>query len=90
MQVGGKIAMIPRYANGVWWSRWYNYNNGGMKYIVDSYRSRSVPLDGELLPCGLRVPAFPLCRAVSPLVFLLGVRPRQCTSWTWTGTPRTT
>lgn len=47
--IGGKIVMIPRHANGVWWSRWYNYDNQGMKGVVEKYRSRSIPLDTYIL-----------------------------------------
>jgi len=83
-QIGGKIAMVPRYSNGVWWSRWYNYNNEGMKYIVDSYKSRSMPLDGAYAGRG-----DPFCPSVSLTPVICSVR-EQSTFWTWTGTPRTT
>ena len=43
--VGGKIALPPRFATGVWWSRWYNYNNLQSRKILEDYESRDIPLD---------------------------------------------
>jgi len=43
--IGGKAIMVPKYAMGVWWSRWYDLNNYDTKQVVDDYESRSIPLD---------------------------------------------
>lgn len=43
--VGGQIPMIPRYATGIWWTRWFDINNVDMREIVYEYQSRSLPLD---------------------------------------------
>lgn len=32
--------MVPRYALGVWWSRWWDINQMDTKQIVDDYESR--------------------------------------------------
>ena len=34
-KIGGKAIMVPRYAMGVWWSRWYDLNNYDTKKLVD-------------------------------------------------------
>lgn len=43
--ISGKPAMPPRAAMGVWWTRWYNMNEGDVKGVVDEYEMHSVPLD---------------------------------------------
>ena len=43
--VGGKIAMVPRYASGVWWSRWLDLNNFDTRNIIEDYETRRLPLD---------------------------------------------
>ena len=45
VQVGGRIAMTPRYASGVWWTRWFNLDNLDVMQLVNDYKSRSIPLD---------------------------------------------
>ena len=45
VQVGGKVIMVPKYASGVWWSRWLNLNNWDTRQIIDDYESRRLPLD---------------------------------------------
>jgi len=45
VQIGGKVAMPPRAALGLWWTRWFNFNSADVKKIVEDYRSRSLPLD---------------------------------------------
>mgnify|MGYP001074664330 FL=1 len=48
-QVGGKIAMVPRAAAGIWWSRWFNYNGHDVHQVVQDYEDRSIPLDVYIL-----------------------------------------
>jgi len=43
--VGGKIAMVPRAASGVWWTRWFDFTDGDARGVADEYRARSFPLD---------------------------------------------
>jgi alpha-glucosidase (family GH31 glycosyl hydrolase) len=33
--IAGKIPMIPRYANGIWFTRWFDFNNVDVKKIVN-------------------------------------------------------
>lgn len=46
-KIGGNIIMPPRATMGVWWSRWHNINNRDSRAVVENYRSRGLPLDGE-------------------------------------------
>jgi hypothetical protein len=45
IKVGGKIPMVPKQALGVWWTRWFDFNNWDVLKIVDDYESRGLPLD---------------------------------------------
>lgn len=38
--------MVPKYASGVWWSRWFDVNNEDLVKITDDYNTRKIPLDG--------------------------------------------
>jgi alpha-glucosidase (family GH31 glycosyl hydrolase) len=53
--VGGRTAMVPRYASGIWWSRWYDISSDDTKKIVHDYSSRGLPLDVYIL--GIHSPA---------------------------------
>ena len=44
-RIGGKAIMVPKYAMGVWWSRWYDLNNYDTRKVVADYESRDIPLD---------------------------------------------
>lgn len=43
--VSGKTIMVPKYASGVWWSRWLDLNNLDLVKVTDDYGSRALPLD---------------------------------------------
>jgi alpha-glucosidase (family GH31 glycosyl hydrolase) len=43
--VGGRVPLIPRYALGVWFTQWYDFNNANTKELVYKFRERSLPLD---------------------------------------------
>ena len=45
MLVGGKVPVIPRYSLGVWFTRWYDFNNMGVKRLVNKYVEKALPLD---------------------------------------------
>jgi alpha-glucosidase (family GH31 glycosyl hydrolase) len=47
--LGGVVAMPPRAANGVYWSRWYNMNDGDVNNLVEDYQNRGLPLDCYIL-----------------------------------------
>ena len=44
-QVAGKISLPPKYAFGVWYSRYWNYTEQEMKDIVKGYDDNNIPLD---------------------------------------------
>eukprot|EP00954_Amorphochlora_amoebiformis_P022801 1355841-Amorphochlora_amoeboformis.AAC.1 len=35
--VGGRIPVVPRYASGVWFTRWFNFGAGEVKDVVEEY-----------------------------------------------------
>ena len=37
--------MVPRYTLGVWFTRWFDFNNFGVKRLVNKYRQKNLPLD---------------------------------------------
>jgi len=43
--VGGRAALLPRAASGVWWTRWYNFDADDVERVVDAYDARRLPLD---------------------------------------------
>eukprot|EP01087_Luapelamoeba_hula_P016795 TRINITY_DN519_c1_g1_i1.p1 TRINITY_DN519_c1_g1~~TRINITY_DN519_c1_g1_i1.p1 ORF type:complete len:943 (-),score=155.61 TRINITY_DN519_c1_g1_i1:23-2851(-) len=47
--LSGRISMVPRYASGIMWSRWFNVDNYDVKGVVEDYRSRDLPLDVYIL-----------------------------------------
>ncbi len=49
VQVAGRIAMTPRYASGIWWTRWFNFDNLDVLQLVSDYQTRSIPLDVYVL-----------------------------------------
>jgi len=40
---------VPRFASGIWWSRWYDVNNKDVLDVVEAYDSNRVPLDVYVL-----------------------------------------
>jgi alpha-glucosidase (family GH31 glycosyl hydrolase) len=47
--IGGKQAMVPRYAAGIAWTRWYDLDNRDVANIVDAYKGWQMPLDTFIL-----------------------------------------
>jgi hypothetical protein len=45
VKIGGSIPLLPRYAFGVWFSRWYDYTPASAAAVVDKYEQHSIPLD---------------------------------------------
>lgn len=44
-QIAGKIPMPPKFAFGVWYSKWWNYTDEQYKSIVEGYKEHNIPLD---------------------------------------------
>lgn len=40
----GKTPMIPRYALGNWWSRYYRYSEDSYKEVIDRFEKMEIPL----------------------------------------------
>jgi alpha-glucosidase len=41
----GRIPLPPRYALGIWWSRYWAYTDEELRRLVGEFRARDVPLD---------------------------------------------
>ena len=41
----GKVPMLPRYAFGYWWSRYWAYSDNEIRDLVDNFRMYGIPLD---------------------------------------------
>ncbi len=39
------MPIIPRYALGTWWSRWFGWNDRGLRAFVTEFEKYSLPLD---------------------------------------------
>jgi alpha-glucosidase len=44
-QVAGRIPLPPRFAFGVWWSRYWAYTDSELQQLVQDFHDHSVPLD---------------------------------------------
>ena len=44
-QIGGYIPQLPRYALGVWFSRWYDYTPASAAKVVQQFEQYTLPLD---------------------------------------------
>jgi alpha-glucosidase (family GH31 glycosyl hydrolase) len=45
IKIGGRIPLLPRYAFGVWFSRWYDYTPASAAAVVQEYETHALPLD---------------------------------------------
>lgn len=45
VKVAGRIPMPPRFAFGIWWSRYWAYTDAELKELVHQFRTYGVPLD---------------------------------------------
>ena len=45
VRVAGRIPLPPRFAFGVWWSRYWSYNDQGLDQLVRGFQLNSTPLD---------------------------------------------
>ena len=45
IQFGGRIPLIPRYALGAWWSRYWAYSAQDLMDLVNEFEAHDVPLD---------------------------------------------
>mmetsp|Transcript_40633 Transcript_40633/g.97371 ORF Transcript_40633/g.97371 Transcript_40633/m.97371 type:complete len:938 (+) Transcript_40633:26-2839(+) len=45
VKLSGPIPMLPKFALGLWYSRWFGYSDLEMRDIVQQYEDRGIPLD---------------------------------------------
>jgi hypothetical protein len=45
VKIGGLIPLPPRYAFGVWFSRWYDYTPASAALVVKKFEQHALPLD---------------------------------------------
>ncbi|MBS1815047.1 MAG: DUF5110 domain-containing protein [Acidobacteria bacterium] len=45
VKVAGRIPLPPRFAFGIWWSRYWAYSDQELDELVKGFRSRNIPLD---------------------------------------------
>ncbi len=45
MKVAGNIPLPPRFAFGIWWSRYWAYTDEELQELVGEFRAHNVPLD---------------------------------------------
>lgn len=43
--IAGRVPMTRRYMHGVWYSRWYPYDDTYIRELIDGYRDHGFPLD---------------------------------------------
>ncbi|GAA4271824.1 TIM-barrel domain-containing protein [Aquimarina gracilis] len=43
--IAGKIPMLPKYALGYWWSRYWVYSDQELKDLVSDFRTYDIPID---------------------------------------------
>lgn len=44
LKLSGKIPMVPRYALGNWWSRYYAYTADEYKALINTFEEKNIPL----------------------------------------------
>eukprot|EP01134_Creolimax_fragrantissima_P005070 CFRG5070T1 len=44
-KVFGSIPLLPRYTLGTWFTRWFDYNDHGVRRVVNQFRDVGIPLD---------------------------------------------
>ncbi len=49
LQLSGKIPMLPRYALGNWWSRYYKYTDEEYLSLMDKFAEKGIPLSVAVL-----------------------------------------
>ncbi|MBE6727448.1 MAG: DUF5110 domain-containing protein [Ruminococcaceae bacterium] len=43
LKISGKLPMLPRYALGNWWSRYYAYTDNEYKALMEKFEERNIP-----------------------------------------------
>lgn len=51
--LSGKIPILPRYAFGYWWSRWWAYSEHEVRQLIDNFKSYDIPVEVLVIDMGL-------------------------------------
>ena len=57
-KVAGKIPLPPKYAFGIWWSRWWKYTDEELKDLVNEFKENNVPLDNLVIDMDWHLTAY--------------------------------
>jgi len=52
VKVAGRIPLPPRYAFGIWWSRYWDYSDQELEELVQGFRANDTPLDVLVIDMG--------------------------------------
>ena len=66
VKVSGRAAMVPRFASGVLFSRWYDYSSADAFAALAEWQSRALPLDGWILDMNCKSRREPPLRTINP------------------------
>jgi alpha-glucosidase len=55
---GGAVPLVPRYALGVWWSRFWPYSAADLERLVDEFADQGVPLDVLVVDMDWHLPGY--------------------------------
>ena len=58
VQVSGNIPLPPKYAFGIWWSRWWRYSDQELKVLVGEFKDNNVPLDNLVIDMDWHLTAY--------------------------------
>ena len=55
IKLTGRSELIPLYALGGWYSRWYPYSDNESLEVIDTYRNKNIPLNAFVVDTNWRV-----------------------------------
>ena len=58
LQLAGRIALLPDYAYGTWWTWWIAYTEAQAKSYLKSWEDHDLPLDVWLMDSGKRLQVY--------------------------------
>jgi alpha-glucosidase (family GH31 glycosyl hydrolase) len=44
-KIAGRIPLIPKYSLGTWWTRWYAWEDRGLRAVINSHKAYHLPMD---------------------------------------------
>jgi alpha-glucosidase (family GH31 glycosyl hydrolase) len=44
-KIAGKVPMLPRYAFGYWWSRYWSYSDNELRTLASNFKRYNIPVD---------------------------------------------